>query len=42
MTAPSVDPGERFGDLVDRFSFYAPYKVSADQWRALLAGFPRD
>ncbi len=33
---------ERFGDLVDRFSFYAPYKISPDQWRALLAGFPRD
>jgi probable F420-dependent oxidoreductase len=31
----------RLGDLVDRFSFYAPYKVEPDQWRALLAGFAR-
>ncbi|MHB1583218.1 MAG: LLM class F420-dependent oxidoreductase [Acidimicrobiales bacterium] len=29
----------RFGDLVDRFSFYMPYKVDDDHWRALLAGF---
>ena len=30
---------KRFGGLVDRFSFYAPYKVPADQWKAVLAGF---
>jgi probable F420-dependent oxidoreductase len=30
---------ERFGDLVDRFSFYAPYKVEPEHWRTLLAGF---
>jgi hypothetical protein len=29
----------RFGDLVDRFSFYAPYKVEPDAWRQLLEGF---
>jgi len=29
----------RFGDLVDRFSFYMPYKVDDDHWRTLLAGF---
>ena len=31
--------GERFGDLVDRFSFYAPYRVDPEQWRAVLEGF---
>jgi probable F420-dependent oxidoreductase len=30
---------KRFGGLVDRFSFYAPYKVPADQWKGVLAGF---
>ncbi len=29
----------RFGGLVDRFSFYAPYHVDPDQWRQVLAGF---
>jgi probable F420-dependent oxidoreductase len=29
----------RFGDVVDRFSFYAPYRVEPEQWRAVLAGF---
>jgi probable F420-dependent oxidoreductase len=29
----------RFGDIVDRFSFYAPYRVEPDQWRKVLAGF---
>ena len=29
----------RFGDLIDRFSFYMPYKVEPDRWRQLLAGF---
>jgi probable F420-dependent oxidoreductase len=29
----------RFGDLIDRFSFYMPYQVDPDQWRSLLAGF---
>jgi hypothetical protein len=29
----------RFGDVVDRFSFYAPYKVSEEQWKGVLAGF---
>src|ERR1039457_1432286 len=31
--------GERFGDLVDRFSFYAPYRLEADRWPALVARF---
>jgi len=31
--------GERFGDLVDRFSFYAPYRLSADRWPEILARF---
>ena len=30
---------ERFGDVVDRFSFYAPYRLEPEQWRALVAGF---
>jgi hypothetical protein len=29
----------RFGSLVDRFSFYAPYKVDPDAWTDVLAGF---
>ena len=29
----------RFGDAVDRFSFYAPYKMSPDEWRNVLQGF---
>jgi probable F420-dependent oxidoreductase len=29
----------RFGDVVDRFSFYAPYKMEADEWNAVLEGF---
>jgi hypothetical protein len=29
----------RFGDVVDRFSFYAPYKIEPEIWRAVLAGF---
>ncbi len=29
----------RFGDCVDRFSFYAPYKMSPEEWANVLAGF---
>ncbi len=29
----------RFDGLIDRFSFYAPYKVPADQWKGVLAAF---
>jgi probable F420-dependent oxidoreductase len=29
----------RFGDVVDRFSFYTPYKVEPDMWKEVLAGF---
>jgi probable F420-dependent oxidoreductase len=29
----------RFGDVVDRFSFYAPYKVDAEQWKSVVAEF---
>jgi probable F420-dependent oxidoreductase len=29
----------RFGDLVDRFSVYAPYSIDNDRWKAALAGF---
>jgi hypothetical protein len=30
---------ERVGDVVDRFSFYAPYKMSPEDWQSVLAGF---
>lgn len=30
---------ERFGDVVDRFSFYAPYRMDPERWTAILAGF---
>lgn len=30
---------ERYGDLVDRFSFYAPYQTDPERWKAILAGF---
>jgi probable F420-dependent oxidoreductase len=29
----------RYGDAVDRFSFYMPYSIDAEGWRAVLAGF---
>ena len=29
----------RFDGLVDRFSFYAPYKVDPEVWQGVLAGF---
>jgi probable F420-dependent oxidoreductase len=29
----------RFGDVVDRFSFYAPYKMEPEQWSAVLEDF---
>jgi probable F420-dependent oxidoreductase len=29
----------RFGDLVDRLAFYAPYQSDPERWRAVLAGF---
>jgi probable F420-dependent oxidoreductase len=29
----------RFDGLVDRFSFYAPYKVDPEVWKGVLAGF---
>ena len=29
----------RFGDIVDRFSFYSPYKMDPDVFAAMLAGF---
>ncbi len=31
----------RFGDIVDRFSFYAPYRVDPERWRPVLAGFKK-
>jgi len=29
----------RFGDIVDRLSFYAPYQSDPDRWKQVLAGF---
>jgi probable F420-dependent oxidoreductase len=29
----------RYGDVVDRFSFYAPYKMDSGEWKAVLDGF---
>ena len=29
----------RFGDLVDRISFYAPYRMDPEQWADVVAGF---
>ncbi|HVB90544.1 MAG TPA: LLM class F420-dependent oxidoreductase [Acidimicrobiales bacterium] len=29
----------RYGNAVDRFSFYAPYKMDPEQWKAVLEGF---
>jgi probable F420-dependent oxidoreductase len=28
----------RFGDIVDRFSFYAPFPMEPERWRSVLAG----
>jgi len=33
--------GERFGDLVDRFSFYAPYRMEAEKLTDVLAAFKK-
>ncbi|MBV8950593.1 MAG: LLM class F420-dependent oxidoreductase [Actinobacteria bacterium] len=30
---------QRYGDIVDRLSFYAPYRSDPDRWRDVLAGF---
>jgi hypothetical protein len=30
---------DRYGDVVDRFNFYAPYRLEPEHWRAILAGF---
>jgi len=29
---------DRYGDLLDRVSFYAPYRTDADRWRGVIAG----
>jgi len=31
----------RFGDVVDRISFYAPYRLANSKWSEVLAGFGR-
>ena len=29
----------RVGDVVDRFSFYAPYEMSDEDWQRMVEGF---
>jgi probable F420-dependent oxidoreductase len=29
----------RFGDVIDRFSFYVPYALASERWAEVLAGF---
>ena len=39
---PEEIPGlitERYGDLIDRVSFYAPYQSDPERWAAILDGF---
>jgi probable F420-dependent oxidoreductase len=31
--------GARYGDVIDRVSFYAPYQSDPDRWATVLAGF---
>ncbi|MGZ4803141.1 MAG: LLM class flavin-dependent oxidoreductase, partial [Acidimicrobiia bacterium] len=33
---------ERYGDVLDRISFYAPYQSDPDRWARILAGFHVD
>jgi hypothetical protein len=28
--------GRRYGDIIQRMSFYAPYRSDPDRWRAVL------
>ncbi|HXY43916.1 MAG TPA: LLM class F420-dependent oxidoreductase [Acidimicrobiales bacterium] len=44
--AVTAEPGDvaaevrkRYGDLIDRFSFYAPYHLAPERWAEVLAGF---
>ena len=30
---------DRYGDVVDRISFYAPYKTDPDRWSRVVEGF---
>jgi probable F420-dependent oxidoreductase len=42
VAEPSAVAGraqERYGDLIDRFSFYAPYHLEPETWAEVLAGF---
>jgi hypothetical protein len=29
----------RFGEVIDRFGFYTPYKMEPEEWKTVLAGF---
>jgi probable F420-dependent oxidoreductase len=35
----AMEVRNRFEGMIDRFSFYAPYKVDPDMWKGVLAGF---
>jgi len=42
VAAPEDIPAQmlrRFGDVVDRLSFYAPYRSDPARWQGILAGF---
>jgi probable F420-dependent oxidoreductase len=45
VTAPPAGVADallaRFGDVADRISFYAPYRLQGDAWSEVLAGFGR-
>ena len=30
---------DRYGDLIDRVTFYTPYKTDPERWKKVLAGF---
>ena len=30
---------DRYGDVIDRVTFYTPYKSDPDRWKNVLAGF---
>jgi probable F420-dependent oxidoreductase len=42
VAAPEDIPAallDRYGDIVDRLSFYAPYRSDPERWKQILAGF---
>jgi probable F420-dependent oxidoreductase len=37
--AVATEVRKRFGDVIDRFSFYSPYHLAPERWAEVLAGF---